>query len=98
MQARAERAEVTCVLRPGARESGRRGETQSPGTRCGTSAAKSGESLAGVCKSSGYHPCLPWGQILERPGQFVKVRLLATFASAVFPHCLLGDLVFERES
>lgn len=64
----AERAEVTCVQRPGARESGRREGTRSPRTRCGTSAGKSGESLAGVSKSSGCHPCLPRGQILGVTG------------------------------
>lgn len=64
----AERAEVTCVQRPGARDSGRRGGTRSPGTRCGTSAGKSRESLAGVSKSSGCHLCLPRGQILGVTG------------------------------
>lgn len=91
---RAERAEVTCVRCPRARESGHRRGSRSPGTRCGTSARKSGESLAGVTKSSGCHLCLPRGQILlGATGSFCQ----STSSRYVFfwsvPHCLLSCLV-----
>lgn len=98
VQAPAERAEVICAQRLGARESRRRRGARSLGTRCGTSAGKSGESLGRVSKSSGCHICLPWGQILGTTGSVCQSASSGYLCFCSVSHCLLADLVCERKS